>query len=59
MLPFFNTENEFLLDHLQSFSSQLLRINLLNTLTTLNPSFPASTHNVIFREVGDFDLWKK
>ena len=59
MLPFFNNENEFLLDHLCSFSFQLLRINLLNTPTTLNPSFLASTCNVISREVGDFDLWKQ
>lgn len=57
MLPFFNNENE-LLDHLCSFISQLLRINLLDTPTTLNPSFLASTRNVISREVGDFDLWK-
>ena len=58
MLPFFNNENEFLSDHLCSFSSQLLRINLLNTPTTLKPSFLDSTHNVISGEVGDFDLWK-
>lgn len=58
MLPFFNHENEFLLDYLYVFSSQLPRINLLNTPTTGNPSFFASTHNVIFREIWDFDLLK-
>lgn len=58
MLPFFNNENEFLLDHLYGFSSQLLRINLLNTPTTLNPSFLASTHNEIVRNIWDIDLWK-
>lgn len=60
MLPFFNHENEFLLDNLYVFSSQLPRINLLNTptFTTHNSSFFASTHNVIFREIWDFDLSK-
>lgn len=58
MLPFFNQENEFLLDYLYVFSSQLLGINLLNTPATRNPSFFASTHNVIFREIWDFDLSK-
>ena len=49
----FNHENEFLLDYLYVFSSQLPRINLLNAPTTHNPSFFASTRNVIFREISD------
>lgn len=56
MLPLFNNENEFLLDHLYVSRSQLLRINLLNMPTTLYPSFLAFTHKAIFRGISNIDL---